>query len=141
MVRKLSLLPAGLALFTLATIFGGQNAANAQTTETSLPIRIGQVTLNSSHVDPNQGGSVVFAFVPTESTSAKCLATLADSNFAQAGTTVHCVPRQPSGLGKGVALVIFYPSVTPPDFFVNVTILHEGARKYGAPVLCNVAGC
>jgi hypothetical protein len=138
MLRKLSLFPALLALLTVTIILVAQNAV-AQ--KTSLPIRIGQVTLNSTHVDPNQGGSVVFAFVPTGSLSPNCLATLGDSNFAQSGTTVHCVPRQPAGLGLGVALVIFYPSVTPPDLFVNVTLLHEGARKYGQPVLCNLEGC
>jgi hypothetical protein len=48
MLRKLSLFPALLALLTVTIILVAQNAV-AQ--KTSLPIRIGQVTLNSTHVD------------------------------------------------------------------------------------------
>ncbi|PYT56815.1 MAG: hypothetical protein DMG35_21395 [Acidobacteria bacterium] len=124
----------------LAATLAGIRAQSVSPSHPSIPIGAAYIALNSSHVNPSES-SVIRAFVPTGSVNPKCLATLGDSNFAQAGNVIYCVPREPSGLGKGVVAVIFFPGIPPNDLVANITIFQEGALHYGTPVLCNVEGC
>ena len=124
----------------LAVTLAGIRAQSVSPSHPSIPIGTAYIALNSSHVNPSEG-SVIRAFVPTGSVSPKCLATLGDSNFAQAGNVIYCVPRQPSGLGMGVVAVIFFPGMPPNDLVANITLFQEGALRYGTPVLCNAEGC
>ena len=107
--------------------------------EGSINIGAGQVTLTQDQFRSTDG--TLAAFVPTGSLNQKCLATFAESNFPVAGVTMFCAPRAPSGLGQGVWIHIFFPFPPPPQFLYIVTVYQEGARSYGTPVLCNVAGC
>ena len=86
-------------------------------------------------------GTVVRAFVPTESLNQDCLATFAESNAPIAGATMFCAPREPAGLGKGLLISIFLPETPPTEFVYIVTVFQEGALSYGIPVLRNVEGC
>jgi len=142
MLRKISFFTLGLALLSFAITFVIQRAAHGQAVPSHPSINIGtaQIVLNSSHVNPIEG-SVIRAFVPTGSVNPNCFATFGDSNFPQAGNVIYCVPRQPTGLGKGVVAVIFFPAIPPGDVFANITLFQEGALSYGTPVLCNVEGC
>ncbi len=124
----------------LAVTLAGIRAQSVSPSHPSIPIGTAYFALNSSHVNPSEG-SVIRAFVPTGSVNPKCLATLGDSNFAQAGNVIYCVSRQPSGLGKGVVAVIFFPGIPPNDLVANITLFQEGALQYGTPVLCNAEGC
>ena len=31
--------------------------------------------------------------------------------------------------------------LVPPGLTLSMTVLQQGAKRYGAPVLCNVGGC
>jgi hypothetical protein len=88
----------------------------------------------------------VRAFVPTGSKSVNCLTTLNEmgTNFFPTGITVFCGEREPSAFGgvPGMLVSVFLPQPAPPDFVVSVTLYQQGAKKYGAPVLCTGAdGC
>ena len=107
--------------------------------EGAINIGAGQVTLTQDQFRSTDG--TLAAFVPTGSLNHKCLATLAESSFPVPGVTMFCAARAPSGLGQGVWIHIFFPFPPPPQFLYVVTVYQEGARSYGTPVLCNVAGC
>ncbi len=114
----------------------------AQSRSTPHGVRIGatRIGLNYSHVtayDP----AAMRAFVRTDSTSDNCLVTLAETNDVQRGITVFCGPREPEGLGRGILISVFYPTPFAADIFVGLTVYHEDAHGYGAPVLCDRAGC
>jgi hypothetical protein len=86
-------------------------------------------------------GSVVDAFVPTGSDHTGCIATLAESDFAVAGSTLYCNNRVVDGV-HGIRLALFLPQAAPADVVFQVTVYQEFAREYGAPVPCSqVVGC
>jgi hypothetical protein len=117
-------------------------AALAQTLGPRRALPIGAVRISISHaqVNPDEG-TVVRAFVATGSLNNKCLATLAESNFASTGITMFCAPRNPSG-HKGILVSVFFPNPPPDDLILDVTVYQEGARFYAKPVLCgNEQGC
>jgi Collagen triple helix repeat (20 copies) len=80
------------------------------------------------------GSGNIRAFVPTDSTSQKCLVTLNESNnSAFAGTTVYCGSRNYLGV-DGILIGIFLLSPPPPNVLFVLTVYQESARRYGQPV-------
>jgi hypothetical protein len=97
-------------------------------------VGVGRVDLTYAHVDP-AALSEVKAFVATGSSSANCLATLSESNFAIAGTTLYCGTRAYNG-ANGVWVHILLPGSAPTNLVISVTVYQEGAQQYAAPVFC-----
>ena len=86
----------------------------------------------------------VRAFVPTGSKSVKCLATFNETNNVQAGTSLFCGEREPAAFRStpGMLVSVFFSQPVTPDFVMSVTLYQQGAKSYGAPVLCTGAdGC
>ncbi len=109
-------------------------------------LNLNTVSLNftTAQIDPTENNQVVRAFVPTGSKSVNCLATLNETNNVQFGTVLFCGEREPSAFGNvpGVLVSVFFPQPVTPDFVMSVTLYQQGAKRYGAPVLCNGAdGC
>jgi hypothetical protein len=79
------------------------------------------------------GSGNIRAFVPTDSTSQKCLVTLnEESNAALAGATVYCGFRNYLGV-DGILISIFLPSPAPPNVLFGLTVYQESAQRYGQP--------
>jgi len=74
------------------------------------------------------------AFIPTESSSRKCLVTLGESNDPNKIRSVFCGPRIQNGV-DGLLLSIFFFEPVSPDIVVGVTVYQEFAKGYGSPVL------
>ena len=101
------------------------------------------IHLDGTFVFPDTGGTVVRAFVLTRSVG-NCLASMNESNNATAGTTMYCGVRAPSLFGgqPGIMLTIFFPSPVPDPLVLNIVVHQDGAKQYGAPVVClPVDGC
>lgn len=93
--------------------------------------RAGLIQLTGAEVN---GSGNIRAFVPTDSTSQKCLVTLNESNnSAGPGTTVYCGSRNYMGV-DGLLISIFAPSPLPPNVFFALTVYQESAQRYGQPV-------
>jgi hypothetical protein len=100
-----------------------------------------QVFLSNAQLNPNENSQVIRAFVRTGSLNANCLATMGDTTFEANGTQMFCAPRQPSELGKGILISIFYPTAPPPGLFLSLTVFQSAAKGYAPPVLCVVDWC
>ena len=110
---------------------GVSNAVNAPT----------QIFLTNAELDPNENYQVIRAFISTGTLNQDCLTTMGDTSFVATGTIVFCAPRQPVGLGKGILVSVFYPQPPPDGLTLTMTVFQAGAKRYGAPVLCDVEGC
>jgi hypothetical protein len=104
------------------------------------------VSLNftNAQVDPDTNNQNIRAFVPTGSKSVNCLVTFNESNNAVPGMVAFCGEREPAAFGgvPGMLVSVFFPQPVPPDLVLSVTLYQQGARRYGAPVLCTAAdGC
>jgi hypothetical protein len=89
------------------------------------------VALNGAELN---GSGNIRAFVPTDSTSPKCLVTLnEESNSVLAGLTVYCGSRNYLGV-DGILISIFLPSPAPPNVYFALTVYQESAQRYGQPV-------
>jgi hypothetical protein len=130
-----------LLVLVTATIVCIQPAIFAQSGDPNEGSHPDQIFLTNDHLDPNEGLQVIRAFIPTGTLNQNCLATMEDTSFVALGTIVYCAPRQPAGLGKGIMVSVFYPQPPPPGLTLSMTVLQQGAKRYGAPVLCNVDGC
>lgn len=109
-------------------------------------LTINTVSLNftTAQIDPNEGNQVVRAFVPTGSKSVNCLATLNETNIFPVPNALFCGEREPAAFGgvPGMLISVFLPQPVNPDFVLSVTLYQQGAKSYGAPVLCTSAdGC
>jgi hypothetical protein len=123
----------------LAVSFRQPMSAQAGTGE-SEKAGLNTVSLNftTAQINSLESNQVVRAFVPTGSTSVNCLVSLNEQN-STSFPVVFCGERNPSAFGSvpGVLVSVFYPEPVPPDFVLSVTLYQQGAKKYGAPVLCN----
>jgi hypothetical protein len=109
-------------------------------------LTLNTVSLNftAAQIDPNENNQVVRAFVPTGSKSVNCLATLNETNIFPVPNALFCGEREPSGFGgvPGMLISVFLPQPATADFVLSVTLYQQGAKTYGAPVLCTSAdGC
>ena len=100
------------------------------------------VSLNftNAQLDPLEGDGVIRAFVPTGSKSVNCLTSLNEikTNVFPTGITIFCGEREPSAFNNtpGILVSVFFTQPAPPDLALSVTLYQQGARFYGAPVLC-----
>ena len=118
---------AAVATVALLSLSGETNAG----TQGAGDIRTGHVRLTEDHVF--QGGFTLGAFVPTGSRSHRCLATLSESNFAVAGTTLYCGARDVDG-EPGIFVHVFLPQEAPRNFFITLTVYQKAAEGYGQPI-------
>ena len=140
-MQKTTMVTSILLVLVAATIVCIQPAIFAQSGDSNEGSHPGQIFLTNDQLDPNNGLQVIRAFVPTGTLNQNCLATMEDTSFVALGTIVFCAPRQPVGLGKGIMVSVFYPQPPPAGLTLSMTVLQQGAKRYGAPVLCNVDGC
>jgi hypothetical protein len=90
------------------------------------------VDLDSNHL---LYPGAIRAFVATGSSSRQCLVTLGEANDPWIIGPVFCGPRTFEGK-EGVLISVLFPSQNAgADVIVGLTVYHEGARFYGAPVL------
>jgi hypothetical protein len=142
LMRRLNrLLAVGLGLvLSISTV--AVVAAAAPTLATAIPsIGIQNVQLNGDFVPPANPDEMA-AFVETGSLDSRCLATLAEANFA-GGVGIKmlfCNPRQIERDGRlmsGLALRIFFDGDAPEDVIVHVNYYQERMRTNPAPIPCN----
>lgn len=119
---------AGMNGCNLNVIVTPVDAPNGQRAGT--PIGTGRVHLDTSFL---QDPTLIRAFVPTGSLDEGCLATLAESNFPVAGTTLYCSIREFEGQ-RGLMLGIFLPNPVPDDTVFHVNVYQPYAQGYGEPV-------
>lgn len=103
---------------------------------TARPIGAQVIALGDNQLTPDRGA--IRAFVPTGSLSDHCLATLSESNFPIAGTTVFCAPRVFQGQ-QGILFSVFFPQsiptgLLPTGLFLSATVYQQGAQVFGTPV-------
>jgi len=146
-IRALSILALFVLLLSATLVISSHQPTFAQTEippqNPALNLNTVSITFTFAQINPNENNQVVRAFVPTGSTSADCLATLNDTNIFPLPNALFCGDRTPSAFGgtPGVTVSIFLPQPATPTFAVRVTLYQRGAKKYGAPVLCNTDGC
>jgi hypothetical protein len=139
-VRITKTMKSVLLVFAAVALFSTWPAISAQSATSATPSHPAQVFLTNAQIDPNFPSSIR-AFVRTGSLSANCLTTMGDTSFVATGTIVFCAPREPAGLGKGVLVSVFYPQPPSEGLTLTMTLWQQGAKGYGAPVLCTVDGC
>jgi hypothetical protein len=141
-MKKLAIGFCLLALLCGGVLLLSQGTAHANPFQRALRIGAAQIFVTNSQLDPDDGFQVLHAFVPTGSTNRNCLMTLGDTSFVALGTLSFCAPRNPAAFGEGVLISVFYPQPAPPDLTLSLTLYQEGAKRYGAPVLCRASdGC
>lgn len=138
-----------LLLLSVALVVSFRQMISAQTAPVipvSANLNTVSLNLSSAQLDPLEGNGVIRAFVPTGSKSVNCLATMNEigTNAFPTGITVFCGERQPSGFGgvPGMLVSVFFPQPPPADLVLSITLYQQGAKRYGAPVLCTANdGC
>ena len=73
------------------------------------------------------------AFIPTNSSSQKCLVTPNESNAATPGTSIYCGTRNYNG-ANGLFIHVFLPAPAPAGLTITMTVYQELAQQYGLPV-------
>jgi hypothetical protein len=122
-----------------AVIFFGLSHLPAQAETESFP-RVASVNLTNAQVLPDDT-ALVRAFIPTGSKTVKCLVTLNETTFVNSGTQVFCGQRTSALYGPGVLITIdYFQTSVPPDYGTSLTVWQEGAKYYGAPIMCEAAG-
>lgn len=119
------------ALFVLSIATGLSQSTVPSPSGATPPIGAVTKLFGDAQVTPNR--FTVRAFVPTDSLSTHCLATLSESNFAVPGISVFCAPRELEGQ-QGVLFSAFFPQPIPAGLVLSATIYQEHALRYGAPV-------
>ncbi len=126
------------------SLFVTLHHSSAQSIPTGNPLlTINTVSLNFTTAQMVDS-QTVRAFVPTGSKSVNCLAAFNETNNVQSGTSLFCGEREPAAFGgtPGMLVSVFFSQPVTPDFVMSVTLYQQGAKSYGAPVLCTGAdGC
>jgi len=135
----------GVLLLLGALLLGFHPTGVAQT-EVEGTLNTVSLNFNASFLNPLEGNNVIRAFVPTHSRSVNCLTSLNEigTSIPLNGIVVFCGEREPFGFGNvpGVLVSVFFPQTPDPGLVMSVTLYQQGARRYGAPVLCNAnSGC
>ncbi len=135
-VKKLGVL-SGCAVAIVAMIMAARGAP-AQGPPVTVPshvLRADTVEITADELTSDR--TVVRAFVPTGSSSPRCLATLSETNWPMPGISVFCAPRGFNGQA-GIVVSAFLSQQIPedlPNYVLLVTVYQEGAKEYGTPVL------
>ena len=142
---KITKITAGLTfLFTALFLISSHKPTFAQSPvpppNPALTLNTVSLNVNASHLDPFEGNQVIRAFVPTGSKSVNCLATMNEilTNQPLTGIVLFCGEREPFGFGgtPGMLVSVFFPQPPPQELQLSLTLYQQGARSYGAPVLC-----
>ena len=125
-----------MLVVALLTLFARTTRSQDDDQFIARPIGAQVIALGDNQLRPDRGA--IRAFVPTGGLSDHCLATLSESNFPIAGTTVFCAPRVFQGQ-QGILFSVFFPQsiptgLLPTGLFLSATIYQEGAHGYGTPV-------
>jgi hypothetical protein len=95
-------------------------------------VNVARIQLTGDEVNPAARNELK-AFIRTDSTSANCLVTLAESNTASAGTTVYCGQRTYNE-AQGIFIHVFLPASAPTGVMLGLTVYQDGAQQYAVPV-------
>jgi hypothetical protein len=106
----------------------------------ALTLNTVSMNLNASHLNPFEGGQVIRAFIPTGSKSQNCLTAFNEILTDQplTGMVMFCGEREPFAFGNtpGMLVSVFFPQPPPQELELGITLYQQGAKSYGAPVLC-----
>lgn len=142
---KISKIAASLTLlFVVLFLIASRKPAFAQSAvpppNPALTLNTTSFNVNASDLDPLEGYQVIRAFIPTGSKSVNCLATMNEilTNQPLNGIVLFCGEREPFGFGgtPGILVSVFFPQPPPQELQLSITLYQQGARSYGAPVLC-----
>jgi hypothetical protein len=142
---KISKLSIGLVALVVALFsISSHNLIFAQSAvpppNPALTLNTVSLNFNPSYLDPFEGNQVIRAFIPTGSKSVNCLATMNEILTDQPlnGIVLFCGEREPFAFGNtpGMLVSIFFPQPPPQELELSITLYQQGARSYGAPVLC-----
>jgi hypothetical protein len=139
--RELLLVMLGAAIVVTATALSpvvGNAVSGSYYNRASTPIGVGSVHLTAGYAD--EAGTALRAFVPTGSTSDRCLMTINEISDPSAGVTLQCSPRT-FDERDGIELLIWLPTQVTTGFQMDVNIYQEFATGYGAPEPCDHDGC
>ena len=92
-----------------------------------------RIGLTSAHVDPGSPTEIK-AFIPTDSSSTICLATLAEAANTPGLPTLFCGQRNYLGVNGIFVHLFFSAPVSNPTVLIILTVYQESAQRYGAPV-------
>ena len=120
-----------MLVVVLLTLLGGTTKSQEDDQFPARPIGVQVRPLGDAQVTADR--RAMRAFVTTGSLSDHCLATLSESNFPLAGTTVFCAPRVFQG-NQGILFSVFFPQPVPTGIFLSAALYQEGAQGYGTPV-------
>ena len=94
-----------------------------------------KVTLNVTHLIAS--GFELSAFVETGSTADVCLATYNTFNQSENVAPILCSAIEYRGK-KGIRLFSYLSTHPPDDFVATLTVYHQDAQYYTAPVRCDL---
>jgi hypothetical protein len=94
-----------------------------------------KITLNGTHL--TNSGLRLSAFIETGSTSDLCLATYNTSNWVEGLSPILCEATEYDGR-RGIRLLSYQPAHPPDDFAVVLTVYQQDARRYTAPIRCDL---
>jgi len=94
-----------------------------------------KITLNGTHL--TNFGFRLSAFIETGSTGDLCLATYNTSNWVEGLAPILCEPTEYHGK-RGIRLLSHLPAHPPDDFAVVLTVYQQDARRYAAPIRCDL---
>jgi hypothetical protein len=100
----------------------------------SRPLRTASVSLDETNLEPG-GRTMLTAFVPTGSSSRRCLVTFTESNAATTTANAFCGQRTVDGV-SGIIVRAFLAADLPPQGYFTLTVWQAGADYYGEPVAC-----
>jgi hypothetical protein len=138
-----ALLAAGLAIASVGTALAASGTPPWKAPPFSA-IGVETIGLDASQRSLDHPTELV-AFVETESSNSRCLATLNELD-GPLPRALFCAPRNPTIDGvnpiEGIWLHVFFDEEVPDEFFLSVNLYQEGAKSYGSPVRCGSAeGC
>lgn len=133
-------------LSTLALSFRQVTYAQSEAATATNNLATVSLNLDTTFLDPNEGNSVIRAFVATGSKSVNCLTSMNEilTDITPTSITVFCGERQPVAFGNvpGILVSVFFTQPPPSDFTMSLTLYQQGAKKYAPPVLCTAdQGC
>jgi hypothetical protein len=94
-----------------------------------------KITLNGTHL--TNSGFRLSAFIETGSTSDLCLVTYNTSTWVEGLAPILCEATEYHGR-RGIRLLSYLPAHPPDDFVVVLTVYQQDARRYAAPIRCDV---
>ena len=109
-------------------------------TEDQPPAIVASINVTNAQVLPD-APSLVRAFIPTGSSSVKCLVSMNETTFVSSGAQLFCGQRTSAQYGQGILITInYFQDTVPANYGTSLTVWQAGARYYGPPIMCETAG-